>query len=144
MNLMRRFNNAMTGTYLACKSELYAHPAAYKRLFAVSVTIGAIFNGTALVFADDIKTFSSDITTTLNDIYNAMFPVISILAAIFAAMALVTRMTSNQQKAAQATSWLIRIGLAYLGLNAIGLILKIIRSTAKDDWYKVDTTAPGT
>jgi len=143
MDLVKRFNNAITGTYLACKSDLKTHSASYKRLFAICVTLGAIFNGAALAFADgSVTQFSTDITSKLVEIYHAMFPVITILAAIFAALALVTRMTANQQKAAQATSWLVRIAIAYVGLNAIGLILSVIKNSVDSKWYEVDTSNP--
>lgn len=42
-------------------------------------------------------------------------------------IAFAVRMAGNPQKAAQATDWIVRIIVCYIGLNCVGLIFKIVQ-----------------
>ena len=141
-NLLERSKNALMDTYVACQNELATNGKAYKPWFAGGMTVGAFLNMACVAMADNgINELSTTFTNKLTEIYTASFPVITIFAALMAAIAFVTRMTANQQKAAQATSWLIRIAIAYVGVNIIGLIMSTITTSLNNDW-RTPNTAP--
>ena len=140
MEILDRINSALTETYIACKTELENNSGKYKVWFAGCTTISAAVNGFCIAMAaDDIEGLSNTISGKLVEIYSASFGVVTALAALMAMAAWVVRMSGNQQKAAQATSWLIRIALAYIGINLIGLVINVINNSLnhdKGDWFK--------
>ena len=138
MNVLQKVGDAVTDTYVACKVEFNENRKAYKPWFAGGLLGGmAMALGQVALADDDVTNLANNITQAIENIYNASFGVITVFAALMALFAFVMRMTSNQQKAAQATSWLIRIGIAYGGINVIGLIFKAINA-ATDGRHGVD------
>ena len=60
-----------------------------------------------------------------------------VVAALLLVIAFIMRMTASQQKAAQATSWIVRIIICYILVNCIGLFFKVIDSTTSS--YRFST-----
>lgn len=101
--------------------------------FGVGAFIGTVPGGVAVAFADDdIAGFGKQVLGIVQEIYDAVFSVVTALAAVLAIIALIVRMSGNQQRAAQATQWLIRIISAYIAINCLGIITKVIDRTTED------------
>lgn len=140
-NLWNRFCTELYLMLLEAKAELKSNSKTNKGIFAGSTALGAIMNfGMIAIAADeDLNTFKVNVIAKINELYGAAFPIITAFAVLMAAIAFVTRMTANQQKAAQATSWLVRIAIAYVGLNAVGLIARVIYNTMDAEWREMPT-----
>ena len=140
-NLWNRFCTELYLMLLEAKAKLKSNSKTNKGIFAGSTALGAILNfGLVAIAADeDLTQFSNTVVGKINDIYKAAFPIITAFAVLMAAIAFVTRMTANQQKAAQATSWLVRIAIAYVGVNAVGLIARVIYNSMTPDWRQMPT-----
>ena len=136
MNVLKRVEDAVIDTYAACKVEMAQNRRAYKPWFAGGLACGMAIVMCGIAYAaTDVEGLGNNVATAIKSIYKASFGVVTIFAALMALFAFVMRMTANQQKAAQATSWLIRIGIAYAGINAIGLIFSAIAGTVDQGDY---------
>ena len=108
---------------------------------AGSVFAASAFLCSVSAFADneDIASFGASITAVVAEVYKASFGVITILAALLLIFAFIVRMLAPQQKAQQATSWIIRIIVCYIAINCIGVMFNVIESTTAgmgfDDRY---------
>jgi len=77
------------------------------------------------VFADDIWTRFSNI---MREIYGQLVGISTIVAVVAAAIALLVRMISRNQRAVdEATSWLKRIIITWVILNTLGFIIAYIQ-----------------
>ena len=85
----------------------------------------------SVALADQASEFTQKVYNLIANLYNQAFVIITIAAALLVMIALCVRMTSNTQKASQATSWLIRIVVCYLAINCIGVIFNVINDTTK-------------
>lgn len=103
-----------------------------KAAFSVGMLLGSIMNAGVIAHAASITEFGQEVVSVGAEIYNATFAAVTVIAAIFLIFAFIMRMTQNPQRSAQATQWIIRIVICYVGINVIGLILNIIKDTASN------------
>ena len=101
-----------------------------KAAFTVGMVLGSITNAGVIAHATSIIDFGQEVVSVGADIYNATFAAVTVIAAIFLIFAFIMRMTQNPQRSAQATQWIIRIIVCYIGINVIGLIFSIVKETA--------------
>lgn len=139
MNLLKRFKSTLLNGYINCETRLQNAPKEYKQAAGVGTAIGTVlYGGIIPMFAEpstDIAGFGEQMWNIGSEVYKAIFPVVTIIAAILLVISLIVRMTGNQQKAAQATSWAIRIIICYICINCIGLLFSVINGTAdKNNW----------
>ena len=123
----------MLSLYIDCQYQLEHDKKNLHKAFGTGLAIGTALNaGVIAVAADqDIAGFGQTISELIGEIYQATFGVVTVFAALMAIIALIVRMTANQQKAAQATSWLVRIVICYVAINCIGLIVNVINNTTE-------------
>lgn len=108
--------------------SLNKHKALMKKTFGISSAVGAMAALTTFAYASaNISSFGNKVGGAISNIYNTAFKVITAAAALALLIAFAVRMAGNPQKAAQATDWIVRIVVCYIGLNCVGLIFKIIR-----------------
>lgn len=137
-NLLNRAKYEAIGLALDFKSGMLSHSRTNKAFFISGAVLGVMMQLSMVALADqNISNFSSTLVGKLNEIYSASFPVITAIAVISAMFAFVMRMTANQAKAATATSWLIRIAIAYIGVMSVGLLAKVIQGTVDQSWREM-------
>ena len=131
MSILENIGAKTTALYSEFQSAWVCDKKGRKTAFGLGLVLGAPMNLAVLATADgtDIKGFGADITEIITEVYNAAFGVITVLAAVLLIIAFAVRMTQNQQKAAQATSWIVRIIVCYIGINCIGLLFNVIENT---------------
>lgn len=140
MKFFNRLKKAMLSLYIDCQYQLEHDKANLKKASAVGLFVGtAMSTGCVAYAADDIATFGNTIASVIGDIYSATFGVVTVFAALMASIALIVRMTANQQKAATATSWLVRIVVSYVAINCVGLFMKVIDNVTAE--YRYSTTS---
>ena len=99
---------------------------------AVSGMILSI-NPTMAAPAADIWSRFSDI---MKDIYGEIVAISTIVAVTVAAVALVVRMVSRNQRAVdEATSWLKRIVITWIILNSLGLVVAYLQPLIEGGSY---------
>lgn len=133
MNFLKRFEKGMLSLYIDCQYQLEHDKKNLHKAFGTGLAIGTALNAGVMAFAadEDIAGFGEKISGLIGEIYDATFGVVTVFAALMAIIALIVRMTANQQKAAQATSWLVRIVICYVAINCIGLIVNVINNTTE-------------
>ena len=130
MNIVDRARDGMIDLYTDVAIQAKANPKANKKSFAVGAAIGVVISSMHVAFAtQDVTTFGNSIVNIIANIYDQAFAIVTVLAALLAVAAFIVRMSGNPQRAAQATQWLVRIAIAYVGINSIGVIMKVIRGT---------------
>lgn len=140
-DFLKRAKNEMRSLQTGCVAEMSLHRRFYNRVAGFSMAYFTMLNMGVIAFADDdIATLGERITGIVSELYTATFAVVTVLAALLIVIALVVRMTANQQKAAQATSWLTRILICYALINCIGIIFSVIDNTTKDMGFTPGTT----
>jgi hypothetical protein len=140
MNILKRINDVTTDFAVELMTVAKNDKKGRKTAFGVGLLAGMFINCGAVAFADDdIETFGSSIVSIISRVYTQAFTVITALAAVCLVIAFIMRLTANQQKAAQATAWITRILISYIGVNIIGLIFHVIENTTAD--FKYDETA---
>lgn len=146
MKLIDRANAWMTDLYLDVQHQMKANPADNRKCFGIGAFIGILLFGSQVAFADaTIDEFGNSVADIIWNIYQKAFAIVTVLAALLAVIAFVVRMSGNQQRAAQATQWLVRILIAYVGINAIGIISRIISNTTSNyRFQKSDYQGAGT
>jgi hypothetical protein len=76
------------------------------------------------------------LTSMLTDIYGRILGISTIVAVVVAAVALVIRMVSRNQRAVdEATAWLKRIVITWIILNSLGFIVTYIRPLVDGGTY---------
>ena len=99
----------------------------------VTTAGGMVFSTISAFAADDIWTKFS---TLMKDIYGKVLGVSTIIAVTAAAVALVVRMVSRNQRAVdEATSWLKRIVITWVVLNSLGFIVAYIQPLVEGGKY---------
>ena len=80
------------------------------------------------VMAAEAETMWDRFGSIMKDFYGKLVAISTIVAVTMAAVALIVRMVSRNQKAVdEATAWLKRIIITWLLLNSIGLIVAYIQ-----------------
>ena len=93
---------------------------------AVSVGVALILS-VQVVFAADADMWGR-LSTIMRDIYGQLVAISTIIAVAMAAVALVVRMVSRNQKAVdEASAWLKRILITWVILNSLGLIVAYVQ-----------------
>ena len=131
MALITKIRNKTEKIYTECKSELVENYFQYRKLASGTCVATAISCMAVPAFADGISDLSSKATKVITDLYNASFGIVTVLAALLLVIAFIVRMTAGQQKAAQATSWIVRIIVCYLCINCIGLLFSVLDGIAE-------------
>lgn len=91
---------------------------------AVSIAM-AVMVSVQPVFADTIW---NRFSTIMKDIYGQLVAISTIVAVMVAAIALVVRMVSRNQRAVdEATSWLKRIIITWIVLNSLGFVVAYLQ-----------------
>ena len=79
-------------------------------------------------FAAEAETIWDRFSTIMRDFYGKIVAVSTIVAVTMAAVALVVRMVSRNQKAVdEATAWLKRIVITWIILNSLGFIVAYLQ-----------------
>lgn len=147
--ILSRCQKALETQMIDMQISLNKHKALMKKTFGISSTAGAMAALTSLAFASgsasggDVAQFGTQIGTALGNIYDTAFKVITAAAALALLIAFGVRMAGNPQKAAQATDWIVRIIVCYIGLNCVGLIFKIIQGATKGMSTGISTIKTG-
>ena len=107
--LMKR-DNALATAYWSAVGALSAVGASVLPVFAANVTIW------------------DKLSSMLTDIYGKILGISTIVAVVVAAVALVIRMVSRNQRAVdEASAWLKRIVITWIILNSLGFIVTYIK-----------------
>ena len=140
--ILSRCQKALETQMIDMQISLNKHKSLMKKTFGISSTVGAMAALTSLAFASgnasvgDVATFGNQIGQALGNIYDTA-------AALALLIAFGVRMAGNPQKAAQATDWIVRIIVCYIGLNCVGLIFKIIQGATKGMSTGISTIKKG-
>lgn len=95
-------------------------------LFIVAVSVSLLI--IEPVFAAETETMWDRFGTIMKDFYGKLIGISTIIAVTMAAVALIVRMVSrNQRTVDEATSWIKRIVITWIVLNSIGLIVAYIQ-----------------
>ena len=84
------------------------------------------------VFADTIW---DRFSTILKDVYGQVVAISTIVAVTVAAIALLIRMISRNQRAVEATSWLKRIVVTWIILNSLGFVVAYLQPLIQGGSY---------
>lgn len=107
--LLKR-DNALATAYWSVVGAAFAVGASILPVFAAGVTIW------------------DKLSSMLTDIYGKILGISTIVAVVVAAVALVIRMVSRNQRAVdEATQWLKRIVITWIILNSLGFIVTYIK-----------------
>lgn len=80
------------------------------------------------VFAAESETIWDRFSTIMRDFYGQIVAISTIVAVTMAAVALIVRLVSRNQKAVdEATAWLKRIVITWIILNSLGFIVAYIQ-----------------
>ena len=80
------------------------------------------------VFAAETETIWDRFSTIMRDFYGQIVAISTIVAVTMAAVALIVRLVSRNQKAVdEATAWLKRIVITWIILNSLGFIVAYIQ-----------------
>ncbi len=95
--------------------------------------VGALILSLQPVLADDIW---SRFSTIMKDVYGELVGISTIVAVTAAAVALLIRMISRNQRAVdEATSWLKRIIVTWLVLNTLGFAVAYLQPLIQGGMY---------
>lgn len=119
----------MQAQMIDLKISLVKNKKNMQRTFGISSGVGAAAALMSFAFAGptDLGQFGSQIGDAIQSIFNVAYGIITAAAALALLIAFAVRMAGNPQKAAQATDWIVRIVVCYVGLNCVALIFKIIK-----------------
>jgi len=82
------------------------------------------------------NTIWAQFTAVMKDIYTQLLSISTIVAVVAAAIALIVRMVSRNQRAVdEATSWLKRIVITWVILNTLGFIIAYIQPWIQGGQY---------
>ena len=148
--ILSRCQKALESQMIDMQISLNKHKSMMQKTVGISSTVGAMAALTSLACASgkattggDVAQFGTQIGTALGNIYDTAFKVITAAAALALLIAFGVRMAGNPQKAAQATDWIVRIIVCYIGLNCVGLIFKIIQGATKGMSTGISTIKTG-
>ena len=99
----------------------------------VTTAVGLAFSTISAFAADDIWTKFSSL---MRDLYGKILGISTIVAVTVAAVALVVRMVSRNQRAVdEATTWLKRIVITWVILNTLGFIVAYLQPLIEGGKY---------
>ena len=94
----------------------------------VSAVTAMMFSVMPVLAADKTVTIWDRFSTIMRDFYGQILAISTIVAVTMAAVALVVRMVSRNQRAVdEATAWLKRIVITWVILNSLGLIVAYLQ-----------------
>ena len=127
--ILSRCQKALESQMIDFQVSIQKHKSLMRKTFGVSSTVGVMAGLTTYAFAasPNLSSFGSQIGNSINSIFKTAYGVITAAAALALLIAFAVRMAGNPQKAAQATDWIVRIIVCYIGLNCVGLIFKIVQ-----------------
>ena len=127
--ILSRCQKALESQMIDFQISIQKHKSLMRKTFGVSSTVGVMAGLTTYAFAasPNLSSFGSQIGNSINSIFKMAYGVITAAAALALLIAFAVRMAGNPQKAAQATDWIVRIIVCYIGLNCVGLIFKIVQ-----------------
>ena len=103
-----------------------------------AITVGAMF----LFFTQPVlaapasNTIWTQFTNVMKDIYTQLLGISTIVAVVAAAIALIVRMVSRNQRAVdEASSWLKRIIVAWVVLNTLGFAVAYLQPLVSGGQY---------
>lgn len=138
MEFLKRAKNSAISLGNEITLELAKQRETCVKMSGWTMGIGTVLYMTSPLYASaDISALGTNVKSIVAQLYNAAFPVITVVAALLLVIAFIMRMTASQQKAAQATSWIVRIIICYILVNCIGLFFKVIDSTTSS--YRFST-----
>ena len=95
--------------------------------------ISGLILSVQMVFAEDIW---ARFSTIMKDVYGEVVGISTIVAVTAAAIALLVRMISRNQRAVdEASSWLKRIVIAWIVLNCLGFVVAYLQSLISGGSY---------
>ena len=108
----------------------------YSNLYWILTAIAlSALTATIFVFAANEGDVFDKLSDMLEGIYTKILGISTIVAVVAAAIALVIRMVSkNQRSVDEATQWLKRIVITWIVLNSLGFIVAYIAPLVKDGW----------
>ena len=119
------------GTYKTEKLTLKAR--AVRGYWSIVGIVSALILSLQPVLADDIW---SRFSTIMKDVYGELVGISTIVAVTAAAVALLIRMISRNQRAVdEATSWLKRIIVTWLVLNTLGFAVAYLQPLIQGGMY---------
>ena len=96
--------------------------------WTITTAAMALFLSMHTVFAAPSGNIWTTFTNVMKDIYTQLLGISTIVAVVAAAIALIIRMVSRNQRAVdEATSWLKRIVVTWIILNTLGFIIAYIQ-----------------
>ncbi len=116
---------------LTKKNNKYANLYWVLTAIAISALCATVF-----VFAADAVTFWTKLSDMFADVYSKILGISTIVAVVSAAIALVIRMVSkNQRSVDEATQWLKRIVVTWIILNSLGFIVAYVAPLVEGGKY---------
>lgn len=145
MEFLKRCKNEVAALYNDCKTEVISNSGKYMRMGRLGLYGCAVASmGISALADDDIAGLGTTIQGIIAEIYSSSLGVVTVLAALLLVIAFIVRMTASQQKAAQATSWIVRIIICYICINCIGLFFTVIDNTTEPyEWNPTDGDTSG-
>lgn len=131
MKLVSKVKAGTVNLACECATEYFCNRKKYRCAFAVMLAVVMLLSMGMLAFAGTQQTIGglgAQVTNILTEVYNALSGIITVAVGVFCAAALIMRMTANQQTAAAATKWLIRVLVCYAIFMCLGMIMGIIRN----------------
>jgi len=96
--------------------------------WTITTAAMALFLSMHTVFAAPSGNIWTTFTNVMKDIYTQLLGISTIVAVVAAALALIIRMVSRNQRAVdEATSWLKRIVVTWIILNTLGFFIAYIQ-----------------
>ncbi len=103
---------------------------------AVATASGVMLSLTPVYADDDTVDMWSRFSTIMKDVYGELVAISTIVAVTAAAVALLVRMISRNQRAVdEASSWLKRIIVTWLVLNMLGFIVAYLQPLIEGGMY---------
>lgn len=140
-NFLKRAKKEMLLLQIDCMHELSRCKGLLRGTYTATAVSSTVLGCAVVAYADageaTLQGFSSNVVKIISELWSSAFSIITVLAALLLVIAFGVRMTANQQKAAQATSWITRIILCYVAINCIGILFKVIDSTTAGMGYDV-------
>ncbi|MEE1504647.1 MAG: hypothetical protein UGF89_10455 [Acutalibacteraceae bacterium] len=116
------------------KNNKYANLYWILTAIAISALTAMVF-----VFAAKEVDFWTKLSDMFADVYDKILGISTIVAVVVAAIALVIRMVSkNQRSVDEATQWLKRIVVTWVILNGLGFIVAYIAPLVEGGKYEAD------
>lgn len=102
-----------------------------------AIALSALVATTFVFAAEEATDFWAKLSSMFTDVYNKILGISTIVAVVTAAIALVIRMVSkNQRSVDEATQWLKRIVITWVILNGLGFIVAYVAPLVEGGKYE--------